>query len=135
MDRPAITTDVIVGFPGETEAEFQQTLDTCRAAGFSKIHAFPYSARRGTPAAEMPNQIPKSLRRERTSQLMHLGETLASDYRRGLVGIATEVLIESDTGTSTGTTERYVPVTVENARPPVGEFYRGVVTGVGDTVQ
>jgi len=57
LDRPAITTDIIVGFPGETDAEFVETVAAARAVGFSKIHIFPFSARRGTPAASMPNQV------------------------------------------------------------------------------
>ena len=52
LDRPAITTDIIVGFPGETDAEFAETIATSRAVGFSKIHIFPFSPRRGTPAAD-----------------------------------------------------------------------------------
>ena len=53
MNEPAFSTDVIVGFPGETEADFERTLETCEAAGFMKIHVFPFSPRRGTPAANM----------------------------------------------------------------------------------
>ena len=69
LDRPAITTDIIVGFPGETDAEFQETIDASRAVGFSKIHIFPFSPRRGTPAAEMPNQVPKHVQQERSREL------------------------------------------------------------------
>lgn len=95
LDRPAITTDVIVGFPGETEEEFQQTLQTCRAAGFSKIHAFPFSPRSGTPAAEMSDQIPKSLRSERVARLGELEPELRKDYFQGLVGQRLQLLVES----------------------------------------
>ncbi len=58
LDRPAITTDIIVGFPGETDADFADTCRVAREVGFSKIHIFPFSPRRGTPAAEMPDQVP-----------------------------------------------------------------------------
>lgn len=95
LDEPAITTDIIVGFPGETEEEFEQTLETCRDAGFSKIHAFPFSPRRGTPAAEMQNQIPKSLRSERVARLSELEAHLRGEYYRRLVGTQVELLIES----------------------------------------
>ena len=64
LDNPAFTTDVIVGFPGETEEEFQQTLDACRRAGFLKIHIFPYSTREGTPAAGFSDQIDPRVRKE-----------------------------------------------------------------------
>jgi len=92
---PAITTDVIAGFPGETEDEFEQTLATCREAGFSKIHAFPFSPRRGTPAADMPDQINKSLRSERVKRLIELETDLRTDYYRQLIGSKLELLVES----------------------------------------
>lgn len=95
LDKPAITTDVIAGFPGETEEEFEQTLATCRKAGFSKIHAFPFSPRRGTPAADMPNQIAKHVRSERVQRLTELENELRSEYYQGLVGTRLELLVES----------------------------------------
>ena len=95
LDNPAITTDVIVGFPGETESEFSQTLETCRAAGFSKIHAFPFSARRGTPAATMPDQISKAVQSERMGQLANLETSLRGDYFRSLQGTRLQLLVES----------------------------------------
>ncbi|MDG2222382.1 MAG: tRNA (N(6)-L-threonylcarbamoyladenosine(37)-C(2))-methylthiotransferase MtaB [Rubripirellula sp.] len=112
---PAITTDVIVGFPGETEAEFEQTLATCRDAGFSKIHAFPFSQRKGTPAAEMDDQIPKQIRTERMQRLGLLETELRESYYQSLVGLREQLLIESaepadDAGTLLrGTTARYAP--------------------------
>ena len=95
LDKPAITTDVIAGFPGETEEEFEQTLVTCQQAGFSKIHAFPFSPRRGTPAAEMPDQIAKQLRSERVKRLTELEKELRSEYYQQLVGSELELLVES----------------------------------------
>ena len=96
LNKPAITTDIIVGFPGETETEFQQTLQTCRAAGFSKIHMFPFSPRRGTPAAEMPDQLPGDLKNQRVHQLAELESELRRDYFASLVGESVQVLVESD---------------------------------------
>ena len=95
LEFPAITTDIITGFPGETEAEFEQTLETCRAAGFSKIHAFPFSARRGTPAAEMENQVPKQVSRERVARLGELETELRANFYNQLVGQNLEMLVES----------------------------------------
>ncbi len=95
LDRPAITTDIIAGFPGETEEEFQQTLMTCKKAGFSKIHAFPFSPRRGTPAADMPDQIAKHIRSERVKRLTTLETELRSQYFQQLVGSKLELLVES----------------------------------------
>lgn len=108
LNKPAITTDIIVGFPGETEDEFEQTLNTCRAAGFSKIHAFPFSARRGTPAAEMPNQLTGDLKNQRVHQLGELETDLRRAYYDRLVGESLQVLIESErdfasVGTTIGT--------------------------------
>ena len=92
---PAITTDIIVGFPGETEAEFEQTLETCRAAGFSKIHAFPFSPRRGTPAADMDDQVPKRVRSQRIAALAELETDLRGQYYRDLIDTSVELLVES----------------------------------------
>lgn len=113
--RPAITTDVIVGFPGETDEEFQQTMETCRAAGFSKIHAFPFSPRKGTPAAEMDDQIPKDVRSQRVHALGQLEAQLRSEYFDSLVGQQEQLLIESRHDREDGrvefrgTTARYAP--------------------------
>ena len=95
LELPALTTDVITGFPGETEEEFEQTLQTCRAAGFSKIHAFPFSARRDTPAAEMPNQVPKTIRSQRVERLRELETELRRQYFDSLVGRKLQLLVES----------------------------------------
>jgi threonylcarbamoyladenosine tRNA methylthiotransferase MtaB len=125
--EPAITTDVIVGFPGETEAEFEQTLETCRAARFSKIHVFPYSPRRGTPAAEMSDQVPKNLRGERGSRVQELERQLRHDYYQKLVGHRVQLLVESSRDIVQlsrsnkwllrGTTCRYAPAELLTASP------------------
>ena len=95
LDRPAITTDIIVGFPGETDAEFAETIATSRAVGFSKIHIFPFSPRRGTPAAEMPNQVPKHVQQERSRELAAVEAELRDAYYRSLIGRRLRVLVES----------------------------------------
>lgn len=129
LDRPAITTDVIVGFPGETQQEFEQTLQTCRQAGFSKIHAFPFSARRGTPAATMKDQIPKTTRSERVARLGELQNELCHKYYQSLIGMPTEVMVESSSdAVMSGTTERYADAEIRNGkRLPEGTFFRGKV--------
>lgn len=110
LDLPAITTDVIVGFPGETEEEFQQTLDTCQAAGFSKIHVFPFSVRKGTPAADMPNQVTKQVKSERGRRLADLEQKLRHNYFQSLVGQPLEVLWEMQKDNRmAGTSCRYAP--------------------------
>jgi threonylcarbamoyladenosine tRNA methylthiotransferase MtaB len=91
----AITTDVIAGFPGETEADFQATLDLCRAAGFSRMHAFPYSVRSKTSAARFGGQLAPDVIKERMARLLSLGEELSLMFRRSLAGTIRPVLWES----------------------------------------
>jgi len=114
LDRPALTTDVIVGFPGETEADFEQTLLACEAAGFSKIHAFPFSPRRGTPAASDPDPVPAEVRTARMERLAVLETELRERYLRSLQGSTTRVLIEDvtslDASWRQGTGDRYETV-------------------------
>lgn len=95
LDQPALTTDVIVGFPGETEADLQATLDVCRDIGFAKIHIFPFSARRGTPAADLPDQLPRERIRERCSRLDDLAGTLRDRYFAELRGRPVRLLVEN----------------------------------------
>ncbi len=126
LDHPALTTDVIVGFPGETEEHFQQTCQTSRDAGFSKIHVFPYSPRRGTPAAEYADQVDKQVKQERVDRLLALEAELRADYYRSLVGRELDVLVEGsqpivDLAAGTphyvhrGTSCRYAPVEFHSA--------------------
>ncbi len=108
----ALTTDVLAGFPGETEAEHAETLAFCRAVGFAKMHVFPYSRREGTLAARMPGQLPKSVKEARARELIALGETLANDYRASLLRTVQPVLFEED---GAGYTPQYM-----HARAPGG---------------
>lgn len=109
----AITTDVIVGFPGETEAEFSQTIALCKTVGFMKIHAFPYSQREGTPAASMPGQLSKQVKEARVLELLQVGNALSTAYRQSMLGTAQPVLFErrKRDGLLTGYTPQYIPVT------------------------
>ena len=93
FSRPAITTDLIVGFPGETEEEFSRTLDFIRSCRFAEMHIFPYSIRTGTPAAEM-EQVPKSVKEERAARAAAAAEEMRRDYLAGCVGEAYPVLYE-----------------------------------------
>ncbi|MEQ8848657.1 tRNA (N(6)-L-threonylcarbamoyladenosine(37)-C(2))-methylthiotransferase MtaB [Botrimarina sp.] len=124
LDRPAITTDVIVGFPGETEAEFEETLATCRAAGFSKIHGFPFSRRRGTPAWDMPDQVDKQVKKERIHRLAEVEAELRDAYYESLVGSPLRVLVESRLadGRVAGSSCRYAPVELAVVGGEAGRF-------------
>ena len=93
FDRPAITTDLIVGFPGETEEEFVTTLDFVRACGFAEMHIFPYSIRPGTPAAGM-EQVPRAVKEERAARAAAVAEALHQRYLAGCVGKIYPVLYE-----------------------------------------
>ncbi|MDR2514288.1 MAG: tRNA (N(6)-L-threonylcarbamoyladenosine(37)-C(2))-methylthiotransferase MtaB [Christensenellaceae bacterium] len=90
----AITSDLICGFPGESEEDFLKTLAFCQQIGFSRLHVFPYSRREGTPAASFPGQLPKALRQARAHALIALGEELENAYAQSFVGKQVEVLCE-----------------------------------------
>lgn len=109
----AFTTDVIVGFPGETEAEFAQTLDFCVRVGFARLHVFPFSPRETTPAADMPDQVPENVKAERVKRLITLGEALSRQYHQRFVGRVSPVLLEErDENGVTGYTPEYICVHV-----------------------
>lgn len=97
MPSIALSTDVIVGFPGETDADFDATVHAIRAAQFCKLHVFPYSVRSGTPAAHMPNQVPEPLKRMRASILRALSEELFEADFNARIGTKELVLVENDT--------------------------------------
>lgn len=124
LDRPAMTTDIIVGFPGETDVEFDATCRVAEAVGFSKIHIFPFSPRRGTPAAEMPDQVPAEVKADRHRRLADLESRLARRYYRSLLGRPLEVLVErSDSdATACGTACRYMSVEIAGLDAVVGEL-------------
>ena len=107
----AISTDIIVGFPGETEEDFAAGMDFVRRMGFARMHVFPYSARRGTPAARRTDQVPPMVRKERAARMQALAEELAEGYHRSMLGSVAEVLFETqEDGVTDGLTETYVRV-------------------------
>ena len=132
--RPDInlTTDLIVGFPGETDGEFEESLDAVRAVGFSHVHTFPYSARKGTPAAELPAQIPQTVKAERAERVRILSEELKLRYRASLVGKEQTVLAETGSGDGwvRGFGEHYVPVRYADTGEAVNVFRRVRITGI-----
>ena len=109
IDRVALTTDGIVGFPGETESQFAETCDMVERIGFSKVHVFPFSPREGTDAAVMPNQIPAMEKERRVTHLMQLAERLRANFATGQIGQTVQVLFEMQkNSTLIGTSERYL---------------------------
>jgi len=132
LENPAFSTDVIVGFPGETEAEFQQTLETCEAAGFMKIHVFPFSARKGTPAAGFPDQVHPEVKKERCDRLAELEQRLAARYHATLVGRELSVMVEGEvrSGWMRGTSCRYAPVELPGTPADLARLVRVRVGGL-----
>ena len=115
----AITTDVIVGFPGETEEDFMTTLEFAKQCGFAKMHIFPYSKRKGTPAAEMPEQVDEAVKSERASRLAQVDEQLHQQTLAAMVGKVEEVLFEQ-------------PVDAEHMEGLCGPYLRVIVPGTSE---
>lgn len=126
LDQPAFTTDVIVGFPGESEADFAATCRVVEEVGFSKLHIFPFSARRGTPAADFREQVPKHVKQERTRRLTEIEERLLAHYASSLIGRKLQVMVESPLpdrpGLAYGTSCRYVSVVAPATAGDFGKF-------------
>jgi threonylcarbamoyladenosine tRNA methylthiotransferase MtaB len=114
LDLPAFTTDVILGFPGETDADFDATCRVARAVGFTKIHIFSYSPRQGTEAVRFVEQVPPAVVAARRERLLTLEKLLAETYFRQLLGRRLDVLVEEHPaprpGYVLGTACRYAPV-------------------------
>jgi threonylcarbamoyladenosine tRNA methylthiotransferase MtaB len=111
----AITTDVIIGFPGETEDEFAEGLEFCRQAGFARIHVFPYSPRPGTAAAGMPGQVPAAVKKQRRQQMLALAGESAGRFREKYLDRVMPVLFEQKTGGLwSGLTDNYIRVYIKS---------------------
>ena len=108
----AITTDVIVGFPGETDKEFEESLVFCQQMGFTRIHVFSYSPRSGTAAATMAGQVPDKVKKERSRQMLALAEESSCQFRESFAGESMDVLWEkqTDDGDWSGITGNYIRV-------------------------
>ena len=129
-DRPAVTTDLIVGFPGETEEEFQQTLDFIQKCAFSAMHIFPYSKRPGTPAAKLPGQVLNAVKEERAHRAAQIARTMQDTYLDSWVGETVPVLFEEEReGLWRGHTTRYCEVTVPSAQPLHNQLRQVQLTG------
>ena len=114
FSHPGLTTDVIVGFPGETDQEFEETINLCRQTGFHQLHIFPFSPRKGTPAASFPDQVPGTVINQRMEQLQNVEAELANRYHQQLVGASLDVLVEGPDdevpGWVVGTDQHYATV-------------------------
>lgn len=120
--RAALTTDVLTGFPGETEEEFQQTADFIRRIGYARIHVFPYSPRKDTPAALMPCQLSSAEKERRARELIRIGKEVSRSYLETWLNQSSELLPEDrEDGCWTGYTPEYIRVTL----PPAAECEGG----------
>ena len=111
----AITTDVICGFPGETDEEFEKTFEFCKKINFFEMHIFPYSIRKGTVAASLKNQITGDIKKQRTAKLEQLSKVQKANFLKSQIGTTAEVLVEKiDENVCEGYTQNYVRTIVEN---------------------
>jgi threonylcarbamoyladenosine tRNA methylthiotransferase MtaB len=122
-----VSTDMIVGFPGETDLDFENSLSWVRKIQFSKIHVFPYSTREGTAAANLKNYIPDTIKRERRNQLLAITNTIRYNIHENCVGDSVEILLESNL---TGLTRNYIRVRLQglDCTFHVGQLYQVQVT-------
>lgn len=126
FDNPAITTDIIVGFPGESETDFETTVDFAKKVGFAQLHVFKYSKRSGTVAAKMPLQVAEKEKSKRSEKLIRTGVELTNHYRSGFIGKKMEVLFEevkqiNGRRYSVGHTKNYIEVAIENIEDVSGK--------------
>ena len=127
-----ITTDIIAGFPGETESDLGDTLDIVRQAGFGRTHVFRYSPRRGTAGAKLPDAVPESVKKERAAAIERLGEETAAAFIEANLGVPHTVLVEERTGGfASGYTGNYIKVYIrdEEGDIPLNGFCEVTLTG------
>ncbi|ARK29316.1 tRNA (N(6)-L-threonylcarbamoyladenosine(37)-C(2))-methylthiotransferase MtaB [Halalkalibacter krulwichiae] len=133
----AVTSDVIVGFPGETEEEFQETFDFIAKHKFSELHVFPYSKRTGTPAARMEDQVDEEVKNERVHRLIELSNQLAKEYASLFEGEVLEVIPEEqdkenpNSGQYIGYTDNYLKVKVPATNDMIGKLVKVKITKAG----
>ena len=114
----SITTDIIVGFPGETEELFKETLNTVKRINFSKVHVFPYSERKGTKSERLPNKIPSNIKKDYVKRLIELSKELEIEYASKFIGKELEILVEQTKDDfSYGHTSNYLNVKVKGNLP------------------
>lgn len=131
--RAGITTDIIVGFPGETEEEFQETLEFAKTVGFSKVHVFKYSKRSGTPAANRTDQVKEEIKSERSKLLIDLTDNLRYNYNNSFMNENVEILAEKENnGVFSGHTKSYMEVVVKSDRNIKNQLVNVKVIDVSD---
>ncbi|PRS10288.1 tRNA (N(6)-L-threonylcarbamoyladenosine(37)-C(2))-methylthiotransferase MtaB [Bacillus atrophaeus] len=133
----AVTSDVIVGFPGETEEEFMETYDFIKENRFSELHVFPYSKRTGTPAARMEDQVDENVKNERVHQLIALSDQLAKEYASDYEGEVLEIIPEeafketNESNLFVGYTDNYMKVVFEGTEDLIGKLVKVKIEKAG----
>jgi len=129
----AITTDIIAGFPGESDEEFEQSYNFCQQAGFANIHVFPFSARPGTEAARMPDQMNTKVKRERTRRMLDLSQSCRHSFQQQFLGQTVAVLWEKEmnpqSGIYSGLTDNYIRVFTHSEKPLTNEIAKVRLSG------
>ena len=126
FDNPSITTDIMTGFPGETEEEFAKSLAFAERIAFAKAHIFPYSRREGTVADKAPNQIPNEIKKKRANEMIEATEKTRQAFMQSQIGLVQEILLETRTknGFLEGYTKNYTPVLIECDKDMCGKIVK-----------
>ncbi len=126
INDASITTDLMVGFPGETEEEFRKSYDFCQSIGFMQMHIFKYSVRKGTVAEKMPDQVPENIKEQRSQKMIKLAEEMKNEFYEKYKGREMGVLLEKKmkNGKYHGTTANYMDVFIENNENLCGEIVK-----------
>lgn len=129
------TTDVIVGFPGESEEEFEKTYDFIQKVGFTQLHVFPYSPRKGTPAAKMKDQIDEKVKHERVNRLIALSHELHDAYAKSQIGKVLRVLFEkAEDGYYVGHGDNYLLIKVKSDDSLIGQIKNVIIDSYDDVL-
>ena len=134
-DNSAITTDVMVGFNGESDEDFTDSFNFVKRIGFEKVHVFPYRERPGTAASRKGDSVPKHIKEERAAKMIEMTEKIRNDYFKNTVGKTVSVLIENEIepGVFQGYTENYIPVRIKSEdKTLIGKIISVTVTDYCD---
>lgn len=133
FENISLTTDIIVGFPGETDNDFKQTCDFAKQIGFSKIHVFPFSPRKNTRAYNFSNKIDGSVKKIRTAELISLSQELSNQYIKKFIGKKLSLLVEEKSNNKfIGYTENYIKVATKNHHNLINKIVEVNITGVNN---
>ena len=127
IDTPAITTDIIVGFPGESQEDFEETIEMAKFAQFAKIHVFSFSLRKGTAAEKMTDKNTAETIKNRSKTLTNLGNKLQKEYRKKFSGKEISVIVENSE-TQSGMCDRYFDVKLTGKTLARGDFTRAILS-------